>query len=93
MTLYNLFKLIKITFKCSMLNRKINNSVLWDKIHKLRELIKLETDFNERICWNCSKKLNIYDFLSDNVSFTPEYVLNCGRPLYWNFIAAIVLRH
>jgi hypothetical protein len=58
-----------------MFNKKINNAVLWDKIQKLRELIKLETEFKERICWNCGKDLNIYDFMSDNVYYTPEYIL------------------
>jgi len=48
---------------------------MWKKIQKLRELIKLEYNFKERSCWNCSKDLNIYDFLSDNVDFTPEYIL------------------
>ena len=31
--------------------------------------------FKKRTCWNCRKDLNIYDFLSDNVNFTPEYTL------------------
>lgn len=58
-----------------MLNKKINNATLWDKIRKLRELIKSEIEFKERICWNCGKGLNIYDFMSDNVYYSPEYIL------------------
>lgn len=57
-----------------MLNRKINNSTLWNKIHKLREVIKLTDNFKQRNCWKCGKRLNIYDFMSDNVSFSPEYI-------------------
>ncbi len=53
----------------------MNNATLWDKIQKLRELIKLETDFKKRVCWNCSKDLNIYDFMSDNAFFSPEYIM------------------
>ena len=58
-----------------MFLKKLNNAGLWDKIQKLRELIKVEKYFQKRTCWNCSKDLNIYDFLSDNVNFTPEYIL------------------
>ena len=58
-----------------MYYRKLNNAAMWKKIQKLRDLIKLEPNFKERVCWNCSKDLNIYDFLSDNVDFTPEYIL------------------
>jgi hypothetical protein len=55
--------------------RKLNNAAMWDKIQKLRYLIKLESKFKKRVCWKCGKDLNIYDFLSDNVDFTPEYIL------------------
>jgi len=55
--------------------RKLNNAAMWDKIQKLRYLIKLEGKFRKRVCWKCNKDLNIYDFLSDNVDFTPEYIL------------------
>ncbi|MFX0034615.1 MAG: hypothetical protein ACFE9I_03110 [Candidatus Hermodarchaeota archaeon] len=58
-----------------MFFKKLNNAGLWDKIQKLRELIKVEQHFKKRICWNCKKDLNIYDFLSDNVNLTPEYIL------------------
>ena len=58
-----------------MFLKKLNNASLWDKIQKLRELIKVEKYFQKRTCWNCGKDLNIYDFLSDNVNFTPEYIL------------------
>ena len=58
-----------------MYYRKLNNAAMWKKIQKLREFIKLEHNFKERVCWECSKDLNIYDFLSDNVDFTPEYIL------------------
>ena len=58
-----------------MYYRKLNNAEMWDKIQKLRYLIKLESHFKERSCWKCSKDLNIYDFLSDNVDFSPEYIL------------------
>ncbi len=58
-----------------MFFKKINNAALWDKIRKLREMIKLEKYFKKRACWNCKKDLNIYDFISDNVNFTPEYIL------------------
>jgi len=60
-----------------MYYRKLNNAVMWKNIQKLRDLIKLEYNFKERSCWNsnCKKDLNIYDFLSDNIDFTPEYIL------------------
>ncbi len=58
-----------------MFLKKLNNAGLWDKIQKLRELIKAEKCFKKRTCWNCSKDLNIYDFLSDNIKFSPEYIL------------------
>jgi hypothetical protein len=54
---------------------KINNAQLWDKIQKLRELIKAESNFKKRVCWKCGKDLNIYDFLSDNVEYSPEQIL------------------
>ena len=55
--------------------RKINNRELWDKIQRLRVLVKYEPEFKERTCWKCGQRLNIYDFLSDNIKFTPEYIL------------------
>ena len=55
--------------------KKINNATLWRKIQKLRELITLEPKFRKRRCWKCGKELNIYDFLSDNVDLSPEYLL------------------
>jgi hypothetical protein len=55
--------------------RKLNNGEMWKKIQKLRDLIKLTHNFKERKCWVCSKNLNIYDFLSDNTDFSPEYIL------------------
>jgi len=58
-----------------MYYRKLNNAAMWKNIQKLRDLIKLEFNFKERSCWNCKKNLNIYDFLSDNIDFTPEYIL------------------
>jgi NAD-dependent SIR2 family protein deacetylase len=58
-----------------MYYKKINDATLWRKIQKLRELITLEPNFNKRRCWKCGKELNIYDFLSDNVGFSPEYLL------------------
>jgi len=58
-----------------MFFKKLNNAALWEKIQKLRELIKFEKNFKHRFCWNCNRDLNIYDFLSDNVNFTPEYIL------------------
>ncbi len=58
-----------------MYYRKLNNATMWHKIQKLRDKIKLEYNFKERKCWKCSKDLNIYDFLSDNLDFTPEYIL------------------
>jgi hypothetical protein len=59
----------------SLFFKKLNNAGLWNKIQKLRELIKHENNFKKRTCWNCGKDLNIYDFLSDNVNFTSEYIL------------------
>jgi hypothetical protein len=58
-----------------MYYKKLNNGAMWKNIQILRGLIKLEPNFKERVCWNCNKDLNIYDFLSDNVDFTPEYIL------------------
>ncbi|MHA1915429.1 MAG: hypothetical protein ACW986_07895 [Promethearchaeota archaeon] len=55
--------------------RKLNNATLWEKIQKLRNLIRFENDFKQRTCWKCGKELNIYDFLSDNVELTPEYIM------------------
>ena len=58
-----------------MYYRKLNNATMWHNIQKLRDKIKLEYNFKERKCWKCGKDLNIYDFLSDNIDFTPEYIL------------------
>lgn len=58
-----------------MFFKKLNNAELWNKIQRLRELIKLENGFKARKCWTCGKELNIYDFISDNIEFTPEYTL------------------
>ncbi|MFX1455689.1 MAG: hypothetical protein ACFFDB_09975 [Promethearchaeota archaeon] len=58
-----------------MYYRKLNNADMWKKIQELRDLIKLTFNFKERRCWNCGKDLNIYDFLSDNINFSPEYIL------------------
>jgi hypothetical protein len=55
--------------------KKINNATLWSKIQKLRELIALEPKFKKRNCWKCGEELNVFDFLSDNVEFSPEYLL------------------
>ena len=55
--------------------RKINNATLWEKIKKLRFYIQQVEDFKKRKCYACKKSLNIYDFLSDNLEFSPEYVL------------------
>ena len=35
----------------------------------------MDQTFKKRSCWACGKDLNIYDFLSDNLEFTPEYIL------------------
>jgi len=59
----------------SLFFKKLNNADLWNKIQKLRQLIQAENYFKTRTCWNCGKDLNIYDFLSDNVDFTPDYIL------------------
>ena len=58
-----------------MFFRKINNAQLWEKIQKLRFYIKTLEDFKKRVCYGCGKSLNIFDFLSDNLEFSPEYVL------------------
>ena len=60
-----------------MYYRKLNNAVMWKNIQKLRDLIKAEKYFRRRSCWNsnCKKSLNVYDFLSDNLNLTPEYIL------------------
>jgi hypothetical protein len=58
-----------------MFFRKINNAQLWEKIRKLRLYIKAIEDFKKRKCYACGKELNIFDFLSDNLEFSPEYVL------------------
>jgi NAD-dependent SIR2 family protein deacetylase len=60
---------------CPIFFGKINNAQLWDKIQKLRELIKAEKDFKKRVCWKCGKDLNIYDFLSDNVEYSAAKIL------------------
>ena len=56
--------------------RKLNNAALWDNIRKLRKSIKLEPNFKERVCWNCKKELNIYDFLSDNIELSHVFILS-----------------
>ncbi|MFX1375668.1 MAG: hypothetical protein ACFFA0_07635 [Promethearchaeota archaeon] len=58
-----------------MYYRKLNNAAMWNKIQRLRKLIRLEHNFKDRTCWKCDKELNIYDFLSDNVELEPEYIL------------------
>ena len=58
-----------------MYYRKLNNATLWEKIQSLRKIIRFELNFKERACWNCGKELNIYDFLSDNIELTPEYII------------------
>ncbi|MFX1315865.1 MAG: hypothetical protein ACFE9T_08380 [Promethearchaeota archaeon] len=58
-----------------MLLKKLNNGTLWNKIQKLREIIKSIDNFKERKCWKCGRELNVYDFLSDNVELTLEYLL------------------
>lgn len=59
-----------------MFFKKINNADLWNKIKTLRELIKEEKIFKRRSCWNCKKDLNIFDFLSDNLEYSAEEILN-----------------
>jgi hypothetical protein len=68
-----------------MFYRKINNASLWEKIQKLRELIKSEASFRKRICWNCAKELNIYDFMSDNIHLSPEYILRLWQSTILEF--------
>jgi hypothetical protein len=68
-----------------MFFKKLNNAGLWDKIQKLRELIKGEKNFKKRVCWNCKKDLNIYDFLSDNTNFSPEYILRLWQTPFLEF--------
>jgi hypothetical protein len=58
-----------------MLYKKLNDANLWSKIQKLREIIKTIENFKQRKCWKCNRELNIYDFLSDNVEFSLEYLL------------------
>jgi hypothetical protein len=58
-----------------MINRKINNQELWEKIRKLRGAIRNEPEFRKRTCWACHKELNIYDFLSDNLEFSVGYLM------------------
>jgi hypothetical protein len=58
-----------------MFFRKINNATLWEKITQLRKYIQAIKDFKTRNCFGCGKSLNIYDFLSDNLEFSPEYIL------------------
>jgi len=55
--------------------RKLNNAQLWNKIQTLRDLIKEQNNFKKRVCWQCKKDLNIFDFLSDNLEFTAGYIL------------------
>jgi len=68
-----------------MFFKKLNSAELWDKIQKLRDLIKREPSFKQRKCWNCCKDLNIYDFISDNVKFTPEYILKLWQTAFLEF--------
>ncbi|MFW9948688.1 MAG: hypothetical protein ACFFKA_01010 [Candidatus Thorarchaeota archaeon] len=76
-----------------MIYRKINNATLWDKIQKLRELIKLEADFKKRVCWNCSKDLNVFDFMSDNVFLSPEYVLRLWQTSILEFHCCVCFKN
>jgi len=59
-----------------MFGKELNNAALWLKIQKLRELINETDNFKKRVCWECGKDLNIYDFLSDNLEYTAGYILN-----------------
>lgn len=58
-----------------MFFRKFNNSQLWEKIKKLRKQVQETEGFKERACYACGKPLNVYDFLSDNLNFTPARIL------------------
>ncbi len=68
-----------------MFLKKLNNSEMWKKIQVLRDLIKNEKSFKKRVCWNCKKDLNIYDFLSDNLEFTAGYVLSLWQYSIFEF--------
>ncbi|MBN1800560.1 MAG: hypothetical protein JW891_03590 [Candidatus Lokiarchaeota archaeon] len=68
-----------------MFFRKLNNSQLWEKIKKLRELVQETDNFKDRKCYACEKSLNIYDFLSDNLEFAPEHVLDLWQSPFLEF--------
>jgi len=68
-----------------MYYRKLNNATMWHNIQKLRDRIKLEPNFIERKCWKCGKDLNIYDFLSDNIDFTSDYILKLWQTPFLEF--------
>ena len=68
-----------------MFFKKINNADLWEKIQKLRTILKSENDFKERICWRCSKELNIYDFLSDNLDYSAQDIIELWQNPYLEF--------
>ncbi|TXT63199.1 MAG: hypothetical protein BAJALOKI1v1_770017 [Promethearchaeota archaeon] len=57
-----------------MFFRKLNNQELWDKINQLRTTIRTTEDFKKRVCWQCGKELNIYDFLSDNIEYSAAQI-------------------
>lgn len=66
-----------------MFFKKINNEDMWKKITTLRLRIKSESNFKTRVCWNCQKELNIFDFLSDNMEYTAKELLELWQnPLY-----------
>jgi hypothetical protein len=66
-----------------ILFKKVNNADLWRKIQKLRKLINSLENFKERTCWKCNNGLNFYDFMSDNVHYSPEYILKLwGDPIF-----------
>ena len=68
-----------------MFGKELNNAELWLKIQKLRELINETNNFKKRQCWECSKDLNIYDFLSDNLEYTAGYILNLWQDSLFEF--------
>lgn len=68
-----------------MFYKKLNNSDLWKKIQTLRGLIKEQRDFKKRVCWQCKRDLNIYDFLSDNLEYTAGYILDLWQKKLFEF--------
>jgi hypothetical protein len=73
--------------------KRLNNADMWGKIQKLRVLIKKTANFKTRKCWLCGKKLNIYDFLSDNMEYSAVQILDLWQNSVLEFHCCECFKH